>query len=266
MESRRRRAFARLGIGPVWIARGPSPGKTAGEGVAGPDLAVQPVRSMHAAGHDEDPKPAGPGVPTTQAPVVVTPDQAWQALEAEALACRQCALCESRNRVVFGVGDRNARCLVVGEAPGAEEDRVGEPFVGRAGRLLDAMLEAVGLRRGDGVYIANVLKCRPPRNRDPEPAEVASCAPFLRRQVALLAPEVLVVMGRFAAQALLDSDASIASLRRSVHVYRVGERDVPVVVTYHPAYLLRTPSDKAKAWVDLCAARHLLAGKPATPA
>jgi len=137
--------------------------------------------------------------------------------------------------------------MLVGEAPGAEEDRVGEPFVGQAGKLLDNMLAAVGLRRGHNVYIGNVIKCRPPGNRNPEPAEVAACAPYLVRQIALIQPKLIVALGRFAAQTLLDTDATIASLRGSVHRYA----GVPLVVTYHPAYLLRNLPDKAKAWADL---------------
>jgi DNA polymerase len=168
---------------------------------------------------------------------------------------------------VFGVGDRQARWMIVGEAPGAEEDARGEPFVGQAGRLLDRMLAAAGLdRTGSGdaaVYIANVLKCRPPGNRNPEPDEVARCQPFLRRQIELLAPAMILVMGRFAAQSLLGSDASIASLRGRAHSIEVGGRAVQVVVTYHPAYLLRNLADKAKVWADLCLARELYERRPA---
>jgi DNA polymerase len=155
---------------------------------------------------------------------------------------------------VFGVGDENADWLLVGEAPGAEEDRQGEPFVGQAGRLLDNMLASIGLQRGTNVYIANVLKCRPPGNRNPEPDEVARCSPHLLRQVALVQPKLIVAMGRFAAQTLLGTDATIASLRGSVHRYA----GVPLVVTYHPAYLLRNLPDKAKAWADLVFAKRTI--------
>lgn len=148
--------------------------------------------------------------------------------------------------------------MFVGEAPGAEEDLRGEPFVGQAGRLLDAMLEALGLERTHGVFIANVLKCRPPRNRNPEPEEVRRCEPYLRRQVELVRPRVIVAMGRFAVQSLLDTDASISSLRGTVHRYAVGDRSVPLIVTYHPAYLLRTLPDKSKSWADLCLARQCM--------
>ncbi len=169
-------------------------------------------------------------------------------------ACTACGLCRSRQRSVPGVGDVAAQWLFVGEAPGAEEDAQGEPFVGQAGRLLDSMLQALGLVRGADVYIANVLKCRPPNNRTPTPAEVAACRPFLDRQIALIAPRVIVALGKSAANTLLDSDATIGSLRGRVRDYR----GVPLVVTYHPAYLLRTLHDKAKAWEDLVLARRTL--------
>ena len=145
--------------------------------------------------------------------------------------------------------------MLVGEAPGADEDRLGEPFVGQAGRLLDNMLAAVGLERGNGVYIANVLKCRPPGNRNPQPDEVAQCSPYLLRQIGLIKPKLIVAMGRFAAQTLLNTDATIASLRGRVHRYA----GVPLVVTYHPAYLLRNLPDKAKSWADLRFAARTMA-------
>jgi len=181
----------------------------------------------------------------------------WIRLEREVPACTACALHKSRSQTVLGVGDRDADWLLVGEAPGAEEDRLGEPFVGQAGKLLDNMLAAIGLARGENVYIANVLKCRPPGNRNPEPEEVARCTPFLLRQIALIQPGIIVAMGRFAAQTLLGSDATIASLRGRVHAYA----GVPLVVTYHPAYLLRNLPDKAKAWSDLLFARRTLCGR-----
>jgi DNA polymerase len=185
----------------------------------------------------------------------------WSELRHAVAACTACSLCTTRKQTVFGVGNPQARWMLIGEAPGAEEDQRGEPFVGQAGRLLDNMLAAAGLSRlGDtpqSVYIANVLKCRPPGNRNPEPAEVALCEPFLLRQVDLVQPRVIVVMGRFAAQSLLRTDATIASLRGRVHHVEVGARRVPVVVTYHPAYLLRNLADKAKSWADLCLARDV---------
>lgn len=182
----------------------------------------------------------------------------WETLRAEVAACTKCALCESRTQTVFGVGDRAARWLIVGEAPGAEEDRRGEPFVGRAGQLLNSMLRAVGLSR-ETVFIANVLKCRPPGNRDPKPDEAASCMPYLLRQVELIEPEVIVAVGRVPAQTLLGTDAAVARLRGRVH--RFGDRGIPLVVTYHPAYLLRAPAEKRKAWDDLKLARSLFDGR-----
>lgn len=188
----------------------------------------------------------------------------WETLEQAVAACQACGLCKSRKNTVFGVGDRQARWLIVGEAPGENEDIQGEPFVGQAGVLLDNMLKALGLGRSatgeQSVYIANVLKCRPPGNRNPQPEEVLQCESYLRRQVALLQPQIILAMGRFAAQSLLQhSVADVATmplgrLRGQVHQYE----GVPVVVSYHPAYLLRTPQDKAKAWADLCLARAVL--------
>ncbi|MFM0013770.1 uracil-DNA glycosylase family protein [Paraburkholderia sediminicola] len=175
----------------------------------------------------------------------------WDALSEQVAACERCRLCEKRTNTVFGVGDRNADWMLIGEAPGENEDRLGEPFVGQAGKLLDNMLRSLTLARDSNVYIANVIKCRPPGNRNPEPDEVARCEPYLQRQVALVKPKLIVALGRFAAQSLLKTDASISSLRGRVHEYE----GVPVIVTYHPAYLLRSLPDKAKAWADLCLAR-----------
>jgi DNA polymerase len=177
----------------------------------------------------------------------------WDALSERVSACRLCRLCEKRTNTVFGVGDRSADWMLIGEAPGEHEDRLGEPFVGQAGKLLDNMLRALTLTRETNVYIANVIKCRPPGNRNPEPDEVARCEPYLQRQVSLVKPKLIVALGRFAAQSLLKTDASISSLRGRVHEYE----GVPVVVTYHPAYLLRSLPDKAKAWADLCLARDI---------
>lgn len=177
----------------------------------------------------------------------------WDGLEAAVKACTLCELHKTRTQGVLGVGDRNADWLVVGEAPGAEEDRQGEPFVGQAGKLLDAMLAAIGQARGRNVYIANVLKSRPPGNRDPKPEEVSACLPYLERQIDLIRPRIILALGRFAAQSLLLTDASITRLRGRVHEYC----GVPLVVTYHPAYLLRNPADKAKVWEDLVLARRV---------
>jgi uracil-DNA glycosylase len=184
----------------------------------------------------------------------------WPTLREQVAACRACDLCKTRSQTVFGVGDVRAEWLVIGEAPGAEEDRQGEPFVGRAGQLLNAMLRAIGLPR-ESVFIANILKCRPPGNRDPRPDEVAKCRPFLERQIALLKPRMILVVGRIAAQTLLATDAPLARLRGRLH--RFGEAATPLVVTYHPAYLLRTPADKRKAWEDLKFARASHAALPA---
>lgn len=205
--------FTELGIGPVWRLR-----------EARPDAS-----------------------PDASAPVY-----SWEQLADAVAHCTACRLSATRTQGVLGVGDRNADWLVIGEAPGAEEDAQGEPFVGQAGKLLDAMLAAIGLQRGDNVYITNVLKSRPPDNRDPAADEVAACRPYLLAQIELIQPKLIVVLGRFAAQSLLDTDASVEHLRGRVHAFR----NVPLVVTYHPAYLLRKPTDKALAWEDLCLARR----------
>ena len=185
----------------------------------------------------------------------------WDALREAVNTCTRCKLHATRTQGVFGVGDLHADWLIVGEAPGADEDAQGEPFVGQAGRLLDAMLAAIGLRRGDNVYIANVLKSRPPGNRNPEPDEVAACMPYLLQQIELLQPKIIIAMGRFAAQNLLASKDAIANLRGRVHRFQ----GVPLIVTYHPAYLLRTLTDKAKAWEDLCLARQTYSALQSDP-
>jgi DNA polymerase len=183
----------------------------------------------------------------------------WTELAAQVHACTLCGLHRTRTQAVFGVGKRDASLFVIGEAPGADEDRQGEPFVGRAGQLLNAMLRAIGLPRSE-VYIANILKCRPPNNRDPEPAEAASCTPYLSRQIELVQPRALLAVGRIAAQWLLQTDAPIGRLRGRVTTY--GASNTPLVVTYHPAYLLRSPLEKAKAWNDLCLVKELLSRPP----
>jgi len=175
----------------------------------------------------------------------------WDGFAADVESCTACGLCRTRNKSVPGVGDVRAQWRLIGEAPGADEDARGEPFVGQAGRLLDNMLAALGMNRRENVYIANVLKCRPPGNRTPEPAEVEACRPYLERQIALIRPQLILALGKSAASLLLGGDASIASLRGRVHRHS----GVPLVVTYHPAYLLRSLPDKAKAWEDLLLAR-----------
>ena len=184
------------------------------------------------------------------------PDLDWESLRCRVLECDLCELHQGRTQAVFGVGNSAADWMIVGEAPGAEEDRVGEPFVGRAGQLLDAMLDGLGLSRRS-VFIANVLKCRPPNNRDPRPEEIEQCAPYLERQIALVAPRVILAVGRVAAQRLLGTNAPLGRMRGQIHHY--GADEVPVIVTYHPAYLLRRPAEKAKSWRDLLLAAQVVA-------
>lgn len=192
------------------------------------------------------PAPIGNTAPNIATNIALSTD--WDMLQQQVAACTRCDLHRTRTQTVFGVGNRTADWLVIGEAPGAEEDKRGEPFVGRAGQLLDAMLAAIDLDRGRA-YIANILKCRPPNNRDPQAHEVTCCEPYLQQQIALIQPRLILAVGRIAAQNLLKTDVPLTRLRGRVHRY--GERQTPLIVTYHPAYLLRTPSDKRKAWEDL---------------
>jgi DNA polymerase len=231
----------------------PRPGRDAGSASA-MEPAVGPAPSAVLAGPRP---PAAPAPPTaTRAIPAAVADLGWSELRAAVASCRACRLCESRKQTVFGVGHERAHWMVIGEAPGAQEDEQGEPFVGAAGQLLDAMLRSLGLSRtADGdparrVFIANTLKCRPPGNRNPQPDEMAQCEPFLLRQIELVQPRLILAMGRFAVQALLRSNEPVGKLRGRVH--RLQGR--PLVVTYHPAYLLRNPADKARAWEDLCLA------------
>lgn len=220
----------------AWVARtGPEP-----EATQAPAVAPEPVA-----------QPAEAADPST----VRSMD--WHALRAAVEGCRLCPLCDSRTKTVFGVGGTEADWLIVGEAPGAEEDRQGEPFVGRAGQLLDAMLAGVGQSRATA-YIANVLKCRPPSNRDPSTEESTRCAPYLQRQIELIQPRLIVAVGRIAAQRLLGEDLPLARMRGRIHHY--GPQRIPLVVTYHPAYLLRRPSEKSKSWRDLLLATSVLDG------
>ena len=172
----------------------------------------------------------------------------WDTLQQRVSVCTTCSLHCTRTQTVFGVGDRDADIMFIGEAPGFHEDKQGEPFVGRAGQLLTAMIHAIGFERKQ-VYIANILKCRPPENRDPLPEEVAACTPFLNEQIALVQPKLLVAVGRIASHYLLNTKSSLESLRNKLHCY--GTQEIPLIVTYHPAYLLRNPADKKKAWADL---------------
>lgn len=191
---------------------------------------------------------APPPIPVAEA----VKDANLEQLAAQVVACAACGLCKGRRHAVVGQGAQPTRWLVVGEAPGEQEDRQGQPFVGRSGQLLDAMLAAVGMSRERDVFITNVIKCRPPGNRNPKPEEIAACSPYLMRQIALLKPERILVLGRFAAQTLLGTDATIGNLRGRVHHLKTDEGvQIPVIVSYHPAYLLRSPSEKARAWQDL---------------
>ena len=250
MSSRREMFLEEMGLTPLWRPRrgaGPAPAvdpSAFAERAAVPEPAVVP----------EPAPPPAPGAGEDRAARIARMD--WAELKATVAACTACGLRKTCTQTVFGVGDEQANWLLVGEAPGAEEDARGEPFVGQAGRLLDSMLAGIGLKRSENVYIANVLKCRPPGNRNPEPLEISQCSPHLVRQVELIKPRLILAMGRFACQTLLDTDASIASLRGRLHRYQ----GVPLIVTYHPAYLLRSLPDKAKAWEDLCFARRTMAG------
>ncbi|MFW9595092.1 MAG: uracil-DNA glycosylase [Macromonas sp.] len=223
-------------------------------------------------------RPPAPAVPMARAPapvaipLVPVSDVSgldWPALQQAIAQCQACALGTQRRQAVPGMGDTQPDWLIVGEAPGEEEDRQGLPFVGRSGQLLDKMLRAMGLSRTQGVYIANVIKCRPPLNRNPEPQEVAQCSPYLLRQIALLRPKIVLTMGRFAAQAVLGQGGCYAAealhrlplgqLRGRIYQAQLGALNLPVVATYHPAYLLRSPAEKAKAWADLCLAMEVYA-------
>lgn len=254
LRAKRMRAYTELGLGlalrPRLAPTGASPGAESPDVIAAP--VPEPVtRSVP----ELVPEPVTRPVTMLAAPRPSRPADALADLEqlaAEVADCQGCGLCTTRRQTVFAAGNPLAELAIVGEAPGAEEDRSGQAFVGNAGKLLDSMLASLGLNRQEHAYICNVIKCRPPDNRDPAPEEVASCEPFLQRQLGLVRPRVILVLGRHAAQALLRTEASIASLRGRIHAYEVEGRQVPVVVTYHPAYLLRNLGDKAKAWADLC--------------
>jgi DNA polymerase len=256
LDERRRAMLAEMGLGgfsvlPPTRAEPPAPApapaaRAAAEAAARAAPVPRPRQPI-----------APPAAPASSRSGGAVPLLSWEELRQAVTECRACDLCNSRTTTVFGVGDPRPEWLVVGEAPGEQEDLEGEPFVGQAGKLLDNMLRAIGLDRQRKVYIANVLKCRPPRNRNPDPAEVAQCEPFLRRQVELLRPKIILAMGRFAVQSLLGSGEPIGRLRGRVHSYQ----GVPLVVTYHPAYLLRNLPEKAKAWADLCLALEQVRGQ-----
>lgn len=236
MSASRARVLAEMGIKPIWRLR-----SAMQQAVA--DEAVSP-----GVGTGEAASPEADATLSVLSEPVRVPGMDWAQLERSVAECRKCRLCERRKQAVLGVGDRDAEWMFVGEGPGAEEDERGEPFVGQAGKLLDAMLASVGMRRGQNVYIANAVKCRPPGNRTPEADEMAACHPYLERQIELVKPKLLIALGRPAAQTLLGTEVKIGAARGRVFSYR----DVPVVVTYHPAYLLRNLEDKSKAWEDLC--------------
>ena len=250
MSLSREQMLAEMGITPLWVLRdvpmAGAPVETSADVPVIPNepVAVSEVQVAQAA------EPAT-RIPT---PNVVLGTLNWPELTRTVAECRACPLCEQRKQAVLGVGDLNPDWLFVGEGPGAEEDVQGEPFVGQAGKLLDAMLASLDIARGNKVYIANAVKCRPPGNRTPENAEMASCRPYLERQIALLKPKVIVLLGKAAVHAVLHEDKSLASMRGQRFEYA----GIPVVVTYHPAYLLRNLPEKAKAWEDLLFARRVL--------
>ena len=219
------------------------------------ELGISPVWQLKASGKPEqiDTTISETGRDSDRRGQILRMD--WNELRQAIQTCTACDLYKTRTQGVVGVGDEKAEWLIIGEAPGADEDAQGEPFVGQAGKLLDAMLAAIGLKRGENVYIANVLKSRPPGNRNPAPEEVAACQPYLERQIQLIQPKLILALGRFAVQSLLNTEEAISRLRGRVHEYQ----GVPLIVTYHPAYLLRNLPDKAKAWEDLCLARETLA-------
>ncbi len=245
MTPRRGMVLEELGLAPVWRLRDRPVQGSAGAVTLG--LPESPVVS--------DIAKSSPA-PDSQDRALRIARMEWPDLRVCVASCEACELHKSRKNTVFGAGDQNADWMLIGEAPGVEEDVSGEPLVGQAGQLLDNMIGAIGLARGKNVYISNVLKCRPPGNRNPDLAEVAQCKPHLLRQVSLVRPKLILAMGRFSVQALLGTDATIASLRGRLHEYQ----GVPMIVTYHPDYLLQTLADKTKAWEDLCLARETMQG------
>ena len=271
MDERRAAMLAEMGVR-SWVRPAPVEARCL-EAAAVPTRVSQPPASRARAAVPAHTVPVP--VPVRMAPSASARQRAdagaiatmgWPELRSEVAHCTACRLCEGRSNTVFGVGHEEAHWMVVGEAPGEQEDASGEPFVGKSGQLLDNMLAAVGLSRTQGppqqrVFIANALKCRPPKDRNPRPEEVEQCRPFLRRQVALVAPRIILAMGRFAVSALLASDAPIGRLRGRVHDFH----GVPTVVTHHPVYLLCSPADKARAWDDLCLAREIVRAAERAP-
>jgi DNA polymerase len=237
-----------LGLAPTWRLREPAPELPVVDAAPAIASALQASEPVTVRGL--------PKVPPLDARALQIASFDWPQLQESVAGCVACPLHKGRNKTVFGVGDEAADWLFVGEGPGAEEDAKGEPFVGQAGKLLDNMLGAIKLKRGHNVYIANVVKCRPPGNRNPEPGEAAQCEPYLHRQIALIKPKLIVALGKVAAVNLLKRDAAVASMRGKIHQYQ----GIPLIVTYHPAYLLRSLPEKAKAWVDLCFAVETMQG------
>ena len=246
MSATRDEILRELGLAPAWRLREPAPESPTAD--AAPATALQASEPVIVRGL--------PKVPPLDARALQIASLEWPQLRESVAGCVACPLHKGRNKTVFGVGDEAADWLFVGEGPGAEEDVKGEPFVGQAGKLLDNMLGAIKLKRGHNVYIANVVKCRPPGNRNPEPGEAAQCEPYLHRQIALIKPKLIVALGKVAAVNLLKRDAAVASMRGKIHRYQ----GIPLIVTYHPAYLLRSLPEKAKAWVDLCFAVETMQG------
>jgi uracil-DNA glycosylase len=239
-----------MGLTPIWRTRETSAQSDAGNDVSRENTIVtEPLLKSSVTSEASD---------TDRAARIASLD--WDALGADIAQCTACKLCKTRTNTVPGVGNRNPDWVVIGEGPGESEDKQGEPFVGRAGQLLDQMLAAVGKSRTQNVFIANVVKCRPPGNRDPEADEIEACAPYLERQIALAKPKLLLAVGKFAGQQVLNTDATVGAMRAKPGAHG----GVPVVVTYHPAYLLRSPMEKAKAWADLVAAQRLSAAQDAT--
>ena len=260
MNALRRRYLAEMGI-PVWRLRandsaGPPPVEADRNALTGDEANPAAARLAPAEQAPSGPPLAGQArAAGRESEAVPSGGLDWEQLALAVRDCTRCGLHRGRTQTVFGVGRRDADLLVIGEAPGAEEDRQGEPFVGRAGQLLNAMLKAIGFAREE-VYIANILKCRPPNNRDPQPSEQQTCTPYLDRQIELIEPQAILAVGRIAAQWLLQTDVPIGRLRGQVRQY--GAAGIPLVVTYHPAYLLRSPLAKAKSWQDLCMVRDII--------
>ena len=256
MSSRRAEMLKEMGIAPTWRLRAARPVSSVED--AEPAAAAAAIRTK--------PEPVPPSAPSSSLPAASSPAAEdrraaimrmdWLELKEAVAKCADCPLHAKRNKTVFGVGDENADWMFVGEGPGADEDAQGEPFVGQAGRLLDSMIAAIDLRRGENVYVANVVKCRPPGNRNPAPEEALKCEPFLERQIELIKPKLIVALGRVAAVNLLGRDVSVGALRGKVLDYK----GTPLIVTYHPAYLLRSLTEKAKAWEDLCFAVKTMQG------